>query len=119
VTSIHETVQQSLNASGYGQYQTYAAPVITALVDREHQIVGHLVQFARDKGLSEAEARQALAQCGMDVPTVQAVSYADAPAPAVPTPEPESDDPVLRMLGDIQRQLASLTQFARDNGYQG
>lgn len=119
MTTINETVEQTLRGAGYGQYMSYAQPVVTALVDREHRIVGELITFARQNGLSEEQARSALSSCGMEVPAVRAVPTAATPMQTADAPGDTEADPVLRMLGDIQTTLAGLTQFARDNGYTG
>ena len=114
MSTIHEVVHQSLQRSGRSQYADYAAPVVTDLVNREHQIVGQLIQFGTQQGLSENAVREALTNCGMEVPAVRAV-----PETTMAEPMTDSDDPVVRMLTDIQNQLSGLTQFARDNGYSG
>lgn len=118
MTTINECVQQSLTQNGFGQYSNYATPVVRSLVDREHQIVGRLIQFGTQQGLNETTLRTALTECGMEVPAPQPVQAVPAMAQNDATADP-SADPVLRMLGDIQTQIAGLTQFARDNGYRG
>lgn len=111
MTTINETVTSTMRARGYDSYMSYAAPVVTALVDREHQICGHLIRFGQTKGLSENEVREALRECGMEVPVPQPAQSAQA-APA------ESND-LATVLSRIENTLSGLTQFARDNGYTG
>lgn len=122
---VRTTVLDTLRGSGYGQYAQYAEPVITALVNRERDICGVLIEYAAQQGVSREQAEQALAQAGMAVP-----ASAPQPAPSMasgsqvstpaPTAEAEGDrDPVAEALRDIQSTLAGLTAFARENGYQG
>lgn len=112
MTTIQETVQQSLSNAGYGGYMQYAQPVITDLVNREQQICGRLIQFAHDGDLDVDAVRNALVECGLTMPveTVQATENVQAPA---------SDDALAATLGRIEQALSGLTEFARRNGYNG
>jgi len=127
---VRTTVSEALNASGYGQYAQYAEPVVTALVNRERDICGVLIEYATQQGLSRAQAEQALAQAGMAVPVAAAQSQppprpapagfpGSVPAPAAASQTEGTGDPVADALRDIQNTLAGLTAFARENGYSG
>lgn len=126
MTTINDTVDQALTTAGYGQYRSYAQPVVTALVNREEQIVGRLIEFATQNGMAEGDVRDALRGLDMQVPTPPTAAAATVTASSGATTAPASagtpgsdDDPVLRMLSDIQQQIAGLTEFARRNGYSG
>lgn len=107
--TIQDTVQQSLNSAGYGSYQQYAAPVVTALVNREQEIVGRLIQFAEGSDLDVNAVRQALDECGMHMPAQQQNQQATSGE----TPD------LAQTLVNINNTLAGLAQFARQHGYQG
>lgn len=117
MSTIQETVDQSLSAAGYGSYGQYARPVVTALVDREQQIVGRLIEFAQHSDLNVDEVRNALTQAGMMMPP------APEPTPAQgwnQTVDPASGEGDLAgTLARIEQALTGLTQFARQNGYNG
>ena len=108
MSTINEVVQRSLTDAGYGGYSQYARPVVTALVDREHQIAGQIIEYARTQGLDEEDARAALAEVGMEVPP--------EPGEAEATEDPSDLGGV---LGRIEEALSGLTQFAREHGYRG
>lgn len=110
MTTIQETVDQSLSAAGYGSYGQYARPVVTALVDREQQIVGRLIEFAQSTDLDVEQVRGALQECGMHMP----------PAPVAETTQaPAAEGDLAATLGRIEQALTGLTAFARQNGYNG
>jgi hypothetical protein len=111
LTSINETVTQTMTDRGYQSYLSYAQPVVTALVNREQEICGHLIQFATQNGLSEEQARDTLRNIGMEVPTPQPMQQSEQE-------QPQQDD-LAAVLSRIENTLSGLTQFARDNGYNG
>jgi len=120
VTTINETVQQSLSQAGYGQYQRYATPVVTALVNREQEIAGRLLQFAEGSDLDVNAVRSALTDCGMHMPQPQVQAMTTAQS------EDTDADPLTATLGRIEQALtaqntaiSNLTEFARRNGYSG
>ena len=114
MSSIQETVDTSLSAAGYGQYGQYAAPVVTALVNREQQIVGRLIEVAQNTDLDTAAVRDVLQEIGMHMPPAP-VENTQTPFDA--TPAPEGD--LAGTLGRIEQALTGLTAFARQNGYNG
>ena len=121
---VRTTVLDTLNSAGYGSYQQYAEPVITALVNRERDISGVLIEYATQQGMSRENVEQALAQAGMAVPAAAAQPFSVASGASVSeTPAPPSTegtgDPVADALRDIQNTLSGLVQFARNNGYTG
>jgi len=107
---ISQTVQRALQDAGYGSYIAYAGPVIEALTARETAMADKLVDYAVDAGADLDEVQRYLREIGMIVPHVE-----------------ESEDEVEtttlsrieNSLGAIARQIESLTQFARSNGYRG
>jgi hypothetical protein len=117
LSTIEETVASTLNERGQSGYSQYAAPVVTALVNREQQIVGHLIEFARQQDLNVDAVREALTEAGMHMP----------PPAAVPDSTPRMDgDPAQQdsndlgaVLGRIEETLSGLVGFARENGYRG
>lgn len=110
MTTINETVEQTMRNRGYGSYMSYAEPVITALVNREQEICGHLIRFGTEQGLAEDQTRDLLRNVGMAVPE---------PEPeTTQAPQAEGND-LAAVLSRIENTLSGLTQFARDNGYNG
>lgn len=127
MSTINTVVHDTLVNRGYGQYMSYADPVIEALVQREQQIAEHLINASRALDLDPSVVHGALADAGMHVP-----NGAEPAEPVIgslasmraaredddaPEPQQEQQDPVLRMLADIQEQIANLTGFARQHGY--
>lgn len=114
-TTIQQTVQTALSQQGLNGYARQAEPVIALLVNRERDISERLIDYAGDLGADTREVRQQLSGLGM----------------AVPEPEPEDDDDedttadsaaigrIEQMLTAMGRQIDSLTDFARRNGYRG
>lgn len=102
--SINTVVETSLRESGRGAYISYAAPVVSALTEREQEIAENLIQFAVSKGLSQEEAKAAVEQAGLTLPV---------------EPEPEPVAVEASTLSSLQRSIESLTRFARQHGYRG
>lgn len=112
-TTIQQTVQTALSQQGLNGYARQAEPVIALLVDREREISGRLIDYAGDLGADTEAVRRQLSELGM----------------AVPEPEPEDDEDttadsaaigrIEQMLTAMGRQIESLTDFARRNGYRG
>lgn len=109
MSTIQETIQQSLQDAGYGGYRQYAQPVVTALVDREQRIAGRLIEFAQNSDLDVDAVKSALQECGMTMPVETQQDTATA----------TSDDSLAQTLGRIEQALTGLTAFARQNGYTG
>lgn len=119
MTTINETVETAMNQAGLGSYSNHVGPVITALVNREQETVGRLIQVARESDLDTDAVRNTLAECGFHMP-VEPVAATEA---ATPSDVPAS---VEQMLANIQAGINAMTgtvnglvQFARNNGYQG
>lgn len=117
MTTISETVLGTLRERGYGQYSSYATPVIDALVQREASIVDNIMEFATAQGLSREQAREACRTAGLSVPD---------PEPTPITQGQEGGGDLAATLARIEagmnsmnQQVSSLTRFARDNGYTG
>lgn len=119
MTSINETVQQSLASAGYGAYGQYAQPVVTALVDREQRLVGQIVEYATQQGLSRGDAEGILRGIGMEVPAPQPVQAPPFEQGGGDQPTAEGDGELAAVLGRIEEALSGLTAFARENGYRG
>jgi len=73
MTNIRETVTTSLQSAGYGQYTSYAAPVIEALEQREAQAVEVLTSYAEGQGLSFETIRPVLEEAGLVEPLPEPV----------------------------------------------
>lgn len=114
MTTINETVEQSMNAAGLGGYRNNVAPVVTALINREQQIVGNLLTFAQNSDLDVAAVRNSLADAGLHMP-VEAPAAPEAAA----TVGQQVDAGVAAALARIEQALTGLTTFARRNGYNG
>jgi hypothetical protein len=142
---VRSTVLETLDRSGYGSYTQYAEPVITALVNRERDICGVLIEYATREGMDRNAIERALAHTGMAVPSgptpvqqasapvqqtqqqpwqqpqQQSQSYAAQP----PTQQPQQnqqqgeESSVQQMLGQIQNTLSGLVAFARNHGFNG
>jgi hypothetical protein len=66
--NVRETVEDALQKQGVPlspQYQGYANVVITALENREADIVNNLTMFATEQGLSREDAINAMDDCGL------------------------------------------------------
>lgn len=114
MSTINQTVTETLAATGYGSYNQYAAPVVTALVNREQEIVGRLLTFAEQTDLDVDTVRTALGEAGMHMPP----QAAQAPQTADGGTAGATGD-LAATLGRIEQALSGLTQFARQNGYGG
>jgi DNA-binding phage protein len=117
MSSIQETVSESLRQQNLGHYAQHAAPVVTALEGRERQICEDLINFATSQGMDRETVRRAISETGMTMPALVAVGTVASADATNQTPSQDSD--VLQVLSQINAQLSGLTQFARDNGYQG
>ena len=114
--SIEDTIRTTLEQAGYGSYMRQAAPVVTALVEREKALASTLVDYAVDQGdADEDEIKSYLREVGM--------TLADDPAPEAEesTEEPAGagDPSIAAALQEIKSTLDGLTSFARANGYRG
>lgn len=128
-TTIEQTCATALNAAGLGSYISQARPVVTRLVEREENLARDLITWAGQHGLPEDQARQMLHAYGMHVPQLVSVQTfsGDAPQQAAPPvgtvasaqQQNEGTDPLAQTLARIEQTLNGLTQFARENGYQG
>jgi hypothetical protein len=72
MTNITETVQSALTSAGYGQYASYAAPVIEALEQREENAVAVLREKGMALGASEDQIDEVLTEAGLIEPTPEA-----------------------------------------------
>ena len=108
---ISQTVQRALQDAGYGSYIAYAGPVIEALTARETAMADKLVDYAVDAGADLDEVQRYLREIGMIVPHVEEDIEDEV--------ETTTLSRIENSLGAIARQIESLTQFARSNGYRG
>lgn len=98
--SINNTVTTALTNNGLGQYDRHAAPVVTALIEREQGIYNSLMEAAVAKGLPRNEAVRLFEGVGLHAPTQDAAA--------------EVGD-----LAALSQQVNSLVTFARANGFRG
>ena len=114
MTTINETVTTALQNAGLSQYQQNAAPVVTALVNREQGIVGSIIEIAQQSDLDVAGVRTVLANAGLHMPPEAPVAtHLDA------TPVDVQATDLAAVLGRIEQTLTGLTTFARNHGYNG
>jgi hypothetical protein len=104
MSSIRDTVREALRTSGLQGYERQAGPVITALEQREQEIADAVRRVAQDKGLRSHEIDGVMRQVGL----------ADSSTSTSTSASGGSAD-----LASLQRQVDSLTAFARQNGYRG
>ncbi len=97
--SIRETVSQTLPQ----QYLSYGGDAISALEQREQQIVTGLTEFARSKGLDDDEIREAFASVGLTMPE---------PPSALGAETSESGDHTLQQVLQEVRNLAQRIESA-------
>lgn len=116
MTTINETVQSAMNTAGLSGYTQHVAPVVTALVNREQQIVGSIIEVARNSDLDVNAVRSTLANAGLHMPA-EPTQVLDA-EPVTLTPGGQDMD-IAAVLARIETTLAGLTTFARRNGYSG
>jgi hypothetical protein len=69
MSSIRETISNSLRSSGLSGYARQAEPIIVALEEREAGMSKQLIDFATENGLTSDQARDVLTGMGMEVPT--------------------------------------------------
>jgi hypothetical protein len=105
VPTIAQTIRQTLTERGYSQYATL--PVVDtlaqALMDRERSLYGDGYQSGQpvtDEILRRLEENQ----------------NAEHPGPVSPVDDDPSY-PLSERVARLETDLASLTAFARDNGY--
>jgi threonine synthase len=67
MTSIQETVHDTMRTAGLGNETHRAAPVIAALDTRERGIVDSLVAMATERGLSRDDAFNLCREAGLTV----------------------------------------------------
>lgn len=106
---IPETIDTMLAQQGLGGYARQAAPIKDALVQRERDMAGALLEAAVAQGIDYDEASRTFEGLGMHLPT----------APAV---DPAVDDRVTehaQALADQRREIDALKAFARANGFTG
>lgn len=103
MTTIAQTVQTALDAAGYGQYVSHAAPVVAALEEREQAIADAIREAAEGADYDPDEVDQVLTQVGLPQAKVEAVQET----------VPNDIAGVLRRLSD---QVDRLTAAARARG---
>lgn len=67
MSSVRDTVITTMQSAGLGSYASQAGPVITALENRESEIVDNLISFASENGMDKATSLRALNDCGLTV----------------------------------------------------
>jgi hypothetical protein len=113
---IATTVRTALNGRGQGSYyDSYAPPVVAALVERETDLSEKLIDYAVDAGADGTEVKAYLREIGMAVAT--------DPEPETQAEESADPEDILTRIDANLRTLTatvtSLTDFARRNGYRG
>lgn len=99
--NITDTINQSMQQAGLTRYTRQAQPVINALVQREQEIAGRLLDEAQNMGANRADVVRLFEGVGMSLPVGQ-----DAQGTGTE-------------VADLRRQVDALTTFARRNGYTG
>jgi len=109
MTTINETVEQSLRSAGLGNYASRATPVVQALIEREQRLYTGIVDAAASAGMNRGNVQTLLNDLGMAAPSLQPVGalYAE-----------EQDDEEVD-VDDLDERISRLEAFARANGYQG
>lgn len=96
MTSIQETVDQTLSTAGLSGYARQAQPVVDALTKREQDIANELIRFATDQGLSRADAIAACEEAGLTV-------YSG-------TPDAEGSGDMDQKIEDLRADVRSLVE---------
>ena len=102
MTSIQSVVESNLNPS----YRGYAAPVVAVLQEREETIKQGLADYAKGRGLSDADVQHIFVSVGLVDPEPE------------PEPEPEVGSGGL-VIEALRAQVERLTEFARGHGFRG
>jgi 2-hydroxychromene-2-carboxylate isomerase len=114
--SIRETVQTALDRAGYGQYSTYAAPILAALEEREQGIADSIRDAADQAGLSD-QADAILSEVGLpDRKVVEPEPLYDTGNVSTGFDMASLNDALERALRPIQDQVHRLTEAARSRG---
>lgn len=74
MSSIRETVADSLQSAGLNGYFRQAEPVIVALEEREASNSKALIDFATENGLTTEQARDVLSGMGMQLPATESAA---------------------------------------------
>jgi hypothetical protein len=93
--TITETITSALQSAGYGQYTSYAAPVIEALEARQAEQVEALTAYAQERGVSAEEVRPVFVEAGLVEP--------------MPEPEATLGEDSLSLQAEVSR-LGGLVQ---------
>jgi|SRR5262245_28627855 len=100
--SIQETVEDALGQFNYERYQSYAAPVVAALVQRERDIFTSLVSAGVTMGGDADVVKAALVEVGLTAPAPQ---VAESNGGAIPLSQEERDK-----LAGIRHDLSGLME---------
>lgn len=93
-STIQSTVASALSANGLSQYNDYAKPVVTALEERDYQLVELITaRVSSQFGVSAETVQQELGNIGMAV----------RPAPE---PEPTPEDRILADIAELPEDEA-------------
>jgi len=114
--TIEATIEGALRTAGLSTYQRQAQPVIDALVAREQAIAEKLLDYAEDNGANTDEVTAMLTDLGMalkpeEPETVNAEANGQGDTGALARIEAS--------LSSLTATVASLSDFARRNGYRG
>lgn len=74
---IREVVEEGLNRQSLGQYTRHAAPIVSALEDRESAIADSLIEFATENGMSRDAAVSAMRNVGLTMKVGSTTGMAD------------------------------------------
>lgn len=97
MTTLNETISQSLRQAGLTGYERQAQPVVAALVAREQQITAGLLDAAQQAGVNRNEAARTFEGLGLTMP-------------AQPAEVAQQGDT------DLMARLERLETLARNNG---
>lgn len=107
MSTIRETVHDSLRSSGRQQYLSYADGVIRALEQREQQITATLRQAAQQRGLNGSEIDNLFVQVGLT----------QRPQPMATTPNtPGDEQAILDEVRALRQEVAALRNAAQRHG---
>lgn len=107
MSTIRETVEQSLRASGRQQYISYADGVVSALEQREEQIKAGLRQAAQQRGLSATQIADLFTQVGLEQRPQVTTTHPNTPG---------DDAAILQRLETLSRRVEDLVSAARRHG---
>ena len=109
MSTIRNTISESLSTAGLGHYARQAEPVIVALEEREAQIKTDLLEFAEAKGLTSTEVEALFVEVGLSEPTPEPTDVMD--------PENQGDlATVLAAIESLRQDISQIKAAAARHG---